>query len=233
MRSLLLLVMMMGVAAAEPKVTFTGNETFTAAELRTAMQSVEDEEHFERGLLLISAFYWDQGYANVKVHEVAWATDKIAIALDEGPKFTMSAVRVKDRPELLDKLWLREGMTFSRTHIADDRELLSTFFQDQGYAYVNVLPMTKVDVEHATIELTYEIETGKKTRIGAVHVYNASVELVRRELGLAEGEMFNETRLEAGKARLIAKGLTDVVISTKHGAKPDTIDINIELPSSD
>ena len=37
-------------------------------------------------------------------------------------------------------------MTFSRTQIAEDREKLSAYYQDQGYAYANVLPLTKVDL---------------------------------------------------------------------------------------
>ena len=33
--------------------------------------------------------------------------------------------------------------------IAEDRENLSAFYQDQGYAYANVLPLTKVDLDEA------------------------------------------------------------------------------------
>ncbi len=230
MRAIAIVMVMAATAAAEPSVTFKGNESFTAAELRAAMPSVDDTEQYERSLLYLSAFYWDRGYANVKLSDPPWDKERIALEIDEGPKFTMGTVTVVGHEELLDRVWMRPGMTFSRTQIAEDREALSVYYQDQGYAYANVLPLTHVDLAHATIDLTFEIDRGKRARFGRITVYNAPVDVVRRELGIAEGEQFSQSKLELGRDRIRAKGMPGVVISTKRGAKEDLVDVTVELP---
>ena len=60
-----------------------------------------NQEAFERDLLLVSAHYWDRGYANVKVGtpQLRLSRDKqymyLSIPIDEGPVFTIGAVNFK------------------------------------------------------------------------------------------------------------------------------------------
>jgi outer membrane protein insertion porin family len=68
------------------------------------------------------------------------------------------------------KINLRAGLTFSRTTIAEDREKLSSFYQDQGYAYANVLPLTKVDLDKRQISLTFEISRGKRAYFERINI---------------------------------------------------------------
>jgi outer membrane protein insertion porin family len=234
MRAVLVLLLWSAVAEAAPRVVFSGNDNIASRDLLAAMKyPADDQERLDLALLYVSAFYWDRGYANVKVLDAPWSKTEIAIAIEEGPKFTIGSVIVKDHPELLDKVMTRPGTTFSRTQIAEDRETLQTFYEDQGYAFANVLPLTRVDLEHATIDLTFEIDRGKRARFGRFDIYNAPVDLVRSELGVAEGERFNSSRLETARRRLIAAGFTDVVISTKRGRTPELVDVVVELPSRD
>ena len=59
------------------------------------------QEAFERDLLLVSAHYWDRGYANVKVGtpQLRLSRDKqymyLSIPVDEGPIFTIGSVNFK------------------------------------------------------------------------------------------------------------------------------------------
>ena len=59
------------------------------------------QEAFERDLLLVSAHYWDHGYANVKVGtpQLRLSRDKqymyLSIPIDEGPVFTIGTVNFK------------------------------------------------------------------------------------------------------------------------------------------
>ena len=157
----------------------------------------------------------------------------VTVAIDEGPRFAIGAVAVKDHPELVDRLRVRSGMTFSRTAVADDRATLETLVQDEGYAFALVLPLTHVDLDRATIDVTWEIDRGKRARFGLFDIYNAPTDLVRSELGLAEGEPFSMSRLMAGKQRLISRGLTGVTIATKRGRTPELVDVIVELPAPD
>src|SRR5262249_9526114 len=167
------------------------------------------QEAFERDLLLVSAHYWDRGYANVKVGtpQLRLSRDKqymyLSIPIDEGPVFTIAAVNFKgdligSAADNLKRIHMRGGTTLSRPMIAEDREALSAYYQDQGYAYANVLPLTKVDLDKRQIALTFEVARGKRAYFERINIRGNSKtrdKVIRREMKVAEGELFNNTNL--------------------------------------
>src|SRR5678810_433619 len=164
--------------------------------------------------------YWDRGYANVKVGtpQLRLSRDKqnmyLSIPVDEGPIFTIGTVNFKgdligSPTQNLDKIRMRAGNTFSRTMIAEDREKLSAYYQDQGYAYANVLPLTKVDLPTRKINLTFEVARGKRAYFERINIRGNSKtrdKVIRREMKISEGELFNNTNLEISKKRITALG---------------------------
>ncbi len=239
------------------EVQFIGNTAITDAELRGSiatrrqdgMSFLNDsgtysQEAFERDLLLVSAYYWDRGYANVKVGtpQLRLSRDKqfmyLSIPVDEGPVFTIGQVTFKgdligSAADNANRVKLRAGTTFSRTTIAEDREKLSSYYQDQGYAYANVLPLTKVDLANRRINLTFEVARGKRAYFERINIRgNAKTrdKVIRREMQISEGEMFNNTNLEVSKRRITALGFFEnVVISTKRGSSDEFVEVNVEV----
>ena len=238
-------------------VEFIGNATISDDELRSAISTrradalaflndsgTYSQEAFERDLLLVSAHYWDRGYANVKVGtpQLRLSRDKqymyLSIPIDEGPVFTIASVSFKGdligtSAENLKKVTLRGGATFSRTSIAEDREKLSSYYQDQGYAYANVLPLTKVDLPNRKINLTFEVARGKRAYFERINIRgNAKTrdKVIRREMKISEGELFNNTNLEISKRRIQALGFFEnVVVSTKRGSSDEFVEVNVEV----
>ncbi|HEX5060266.1 MAG TPA: outer membrane protein assembly factor BamA [Kofleriaceae bacterium] len=239
------------------EVQFIGNNNISDEELRNsiatrradALSFLNDsgtysQEAFERDLLLVSAHYWDRGYANVKVGtpQLRLSRDKqymyLSIPVDEGPIFTIGAVNFKGdliggAAKNLEKVKIRPGMIFSRTRIAEDRENLSAFYQDQGYAYANVLPLTKVDLDKRTISLTFEVSRGKRAYFERINIRGNSKtrdKVIRREMKISEGELFNNTNLEVSKRRIMALGFFEnVVVSTKRGSSDEFVEVNVEV----
>jgi outer membrane protein insertion porin family len=238
-------------------IQFIGNDKISDEELRgsiatrrqDALSFLNDsgtfsQEAFERDLLLVSAHYWDRGYANVKVGvpQLRLSRDKqfmyLSIPIDEGPVFTIGTVNFKGdligtAQKNLEKIKVRPGTTFSRTRIAEDRERLSNFYQDQGYAYANVLPLTKVDLPNRKINLTFEVARGKRAYFERINIRGNSKtrdKVIRREMKIAEGELFNNTNLEISKRRITALGFFEnVVVSTKRGSSDEFVEVNVEV----
>ncbi|MGE0868248.1 MAG: outer membrane protein assembly factor BamA [Kofleriaceae bacterium] len=238
-------------------VQFIGNTAITDDELRGAIATRREdslsflndsgtysEEAFERDLLLVSAYYWDRGYANVKVGtpQLRLSRDKqymyLSIPVDEGPVFSIGTVEFKgdligSAAENLKKINIRPGMKFSRTTIAEDREKLSSFYQDQGYAYANVMPLTKVDLPNRKISLTWEVARGKRAYFERINIRGNSKtrdKVIRREMKISEGELFNNTNLETSKRRITALGFFEnVVVSTKRGSSDEFVEVNVEV----
>lgn len=239
------------------EVQFIGNSQISDDELRGAISTrrqdalsflndsgTYSQEAFERDLLLVSAHYWDRGYANVKVGtpQLRLSRDKqymyLSIPVDEGPVFTIGAVNFKGdligtTQQNLDKITMRPGVKFSRTMIAEDREKLSNFYQDQGYAYANVLPLTKVDLPNRKISLTFEVARGKRAYFERINIRGNSKtrdKVIRREMKISEGELFNNTNLEVSKRRITALGFFEnVVVSTKRGSSDEFVEVNVEV----
>jgi outer membrane protein insertion porin family len=238
-------------------VEFIGNATISTEELRGAIQTrradalsflndsgTYSEEAFQRDLLIITAHYWDRGYANVKVGtpSLRLSRDKqymyLSIPIDEGPIFTISKVAFKGdligKPDdNLARVKLRSNSKFSRTQIQEDREALSAYYQDKGYAYANVLPLTKVDLDKKQIALTWEVARGKRAYFERINIRGNSKtrdKVIRREMKIAEGELFNNTNLEISKRRIMALGFFEnVVVSTKRGSSDEFVEVNVEV----
>ncbi len=238
-------------------VQFIGNKDLSDDELRAAIATrradalsflndsgVYNQEAFERDLLIVSGYYWDRGYANVKVGtpQLRLSRDKqymyLSIPVDEGPIFTIADVKFKGdligtKEKNLSEIRMRGGDTFSRTAIAEDREKLSNYYMDQGYAYANVLPLTKVDLPNRRITLTFEVARGKKAYFERINIRGNSKtrdKVIRREMKISEGELFNNTNLEVSKRRINALGFFEtVVVSTKRGSSDEFVEVNVEV----
>ncbi len=245
MKALLSILLAAGVAHAAPRVEFTGNTTVPAAALRQYLASnasplfddAEDvvQEVLERDLLLVSAYYWDHGYANVKLGTPRVEHALVSIPVEEGAVFTMGSVTatgelIGTAAENLAKIKIRAGMTFSRTTIADDREHLATFYEDLGYAYASVMPLTKIDNSSNRIAINFEVKRGKLARIERIEVFGSHVSepAIRQAMLLAKGDLFSETKLEKSKQQVKALGFANVTVSTTRGTTDELIVIKVE-----
>lgn len=239
------------------EVQFIGNHALTDAELRGNMENraadalsflndsgTFNQEAFDRDLERLVAMYWDKGYAAVKVGspQVRLSRDKkfmyLAVTIDEGPIFTINKVDFKGdllpgMEEQKKKMRAKGGDRFSRTAIALDRERLSAFYQDQGYAYANVIPVTPIDPVKREIALTWEISRGKKAYFERINIRGNSKtrdKVIRREMKISEGELFNESNLKASERRINALGFFEKVdISTKRGSSDEFVEVNVEV----
>src|SRR5262249_33487435 len=127
----------------------------------------------------------------------------------------------------------RPGWRVARTMIAEDREKLSPYSQDRGYASANVWPLTKLDLPSRKISLTFEVSRGKRAYFERINIRGNSKtrdKVIRREMKISEGELFNNTNLEVSKRRIMALGFFEnVVVSTKRGSSDEFVEVNVEV----
>lgn len=239
------------------RISFLGNQEISDRELKSVMGTQEGgffsfltdsgtykEEDFERDLALITAYYYDQGYVNVKIGtpQITLSGDKrflyMAIPIDEGPVFTIGQLDFKGelllaKKEYFARLKTAQGQTFNRTRLGQDIARLNDFYKDQGYAYVNVTPLTQIDLEKRTVALTFDIEKGAKVYFERINIRGNSKtrdKVIRREMKISEGELYNQTALDVSKARVTALGFFEKVdVSTRRGSSDEFIEVNIEV----
>lgn len=239
------------------KVTFLGNDSIPDEELQGIMATREGdwssfltsfgqfkEEAFQQDVQRITAYYYDQGYVQVKVQRpiVRLSRDRsslfITLRIDEGVQFDTGSIDVAgdfivDEDELREMVQLTEGDTFSFGTMREDLQRFQTLYQDQGYAYVNVNPLTQINEDEELVDVTYDIQKGSKVYFGRIEVVgNVKTRdlVIRRELRVEEGHLYSNTAIEASKARVQRLGFFEKVdITTQRTDRDDVINLRVEV----
>jgi outer membrane protein insertion porin family len=240
------------------QIRFLGNENVKSDELRSAMGTQEGgwlsfltssgtyrEDAFDRDLLLITAFYYDRGYINVKIGkpEIELSGDKqylyITIPIEEGEPYKIGKIDFKGdlllpREEYFKRMQTHSADWFNRSKLGQDIQKLNDIYKDAGYAYVNILPQTAIDATTHAVDVVFDIQKGNQVYFGKINVRGNTKtrdKVIRRELRVYEGELYNQTRLDRSKRLVTALGFFEKVeLSTKAvEGTTDRIDVNIEV----
>jgi outer membrane protein insertion porin family len=217
-------------------VRFDGNHALTDADVRATLTNgaahVRRDE-FERGVLLLTAAYYDKGYVRVRT-DVAGTPDDAVVHITEGERFRLSAFDVVEidregkRTELLPaaaalppEVARSVGDWFNRGALVAWLQKLRHTYQDAGFANVEADPETALDVEHQQVRVFLPIHRGELVRVSEVRVVGLKgtpEALVRREIDIAPNDVFSASRLEAARKRLGALGrFRRVDVSTQSG----------------
>ena len=239
------------------KVTFQGNRNATDEELRSVMATQEGnwlsfltsagtykEDAFERDVLLLTAFYYDKGYVTVKIGKptVEMSPDKrflyISIPVEEGEIYKLGKLDFQGellvpKEDMLAGLKVKSGDQFNRSKLGQDIQNINNFYKNRGYANVNVTPLTQIDADKRIVDLTFDLQQGKKVFFERINIRGNTKtrdKVIRRELKIVEGELYSEALVEFSKNRVQALGFFEKVeISTKRGTTDERIEVNIEV----
>lgn len=238
-------------------IRFRGNTVFSDSELRKVMETKErwflswltDRGTFREDLLkndleLIADKYFNDGYVQVKVlkPQVTLIDDNkymdILIPIEEGDQFRVGKISVQGdllepAPEILALTKLRTGEVFSREKLRKDVTAINDLYADQGYAYVNVAPLTNLDPKQHIIDIKYDIEQGLQVHIHRIRVHGNTKtrdKVVRREMDVAEGDLYNATGLKESRRKINNLGFFEEVnVATAKGPDESQMDVDINV----
>lgn len=238
-------------------IRFVGNENLSDGLLKNSIETREGNllsfltqagtyrrDAFETDIIRITAQYFNRGYINVRVDtpDVEISPDRkyvyITIQVEEGEQYSVGELAfsgdlLMSEAELLERLRVREGEIFDRSKLMDDLLALKTRYEDEGYAYANVTPVTRVDAEARTIDLTFDIQKGNKVyyeRIEILGNTKTQDKVIRRELRIYEGELTSASLRELSRRRVGALGYFETVdIRTRRGSRDDFQIVEVEI----
>ena len=238
-------------------IRFEGNTVFTDRKLRKVMETRERwflswltdrgtyrEDLLDNDLELLADQYFNQGYVQVKVRkpQVTLVDDNrymdILIVSEEGPQFHIGTSEVageliQPAADILALTKLKAGDVFSRELLRQDITRINDLYADQGYAYVNVAPLSTTDPVKRTIDLKYDIEQGLQVHIDRIRVSGNTKsrdKVLRREMKLVEGDLYSATALKESRRRLNNLGFFEEVnLATAKGTEEALMDIDISV----
>jgi len=202
-------------------------------------------EALKRDKEFIGFIYRNEGYAQVKVSEaeVALTRDKrgmiVTYYITEGQRYKVGDVTfVGDvdftEEEFLEEVKIDENEYFSQAVLLSDVSKLQAKYGDDGYAYTNVIPRPDFKEGSTVVGIIYDIKKGDKVTMGEINVVgntNTRDKVVRRELRIFEGELYNETNNRKSLANVRRLGFFENVEFQKKVSSeaPDIMDLNIDV----
>jgi outer membrane protein insertion porin family len=128
---------------------------------------------------------------------------------------------------------LQTGDLFKRSTLQMVMKELSDLYGDRGYAFANVVPLTKPNKETGEMNIVFQIQKGKKVRIDRIDIIGNDPtidKVVRREIPIAEGDWYTGSGIEEARMRLMRLGFfEDVNITTPRAKNMDELDLKVDV----
>ena len=216
-----------GVKGAVSRIRFEGNEHFSERVLRKQMKTRGktlisffdksgrlDEVQLEQDLDKVREWYQDHGYIDVEIKNVRKERSHngpliLTIVVAEGPqyhvgKLTISGEKVAQEDKIRALLKMKEGSVYSPKALHDDAKAVADAYGSGGYVDLVILP-EGTPAGPARIDVHYKIEEGDRSflqRVNIVGNTRTKDKVIRREVLIAPGDVFNTVRVDTTKKRL-------------------------------
>jgi outer membrane protein insertion porin family len=242
------------------KVTYLGNKAFTDEELKGIMETREEglfsfmsgsgnfkEFNFQTDIERVKYFYKTKGYlqVNVGTPEITVSEDKkwvfITMKINEGPQFSINNIYFQGEVlfpegELKEKISLKTEAVYSEELLRLDIQKLTELYQDEGYAFANVLRTLQVVPGENKVDIEFSFEKGKIAYFGKISVKGNTKtrdKVVRRELFIREGMKFSGSALRKSKEAVNRLGFFEpnsVLFNTvSPKGRDDILDVDIQV----
>ena len=237
------------------KIIFKGNKKIKSSQLKKLMATSQwnilslitksgtlDEDVLKNDLQLLNAYYIDQGYLEAKISgpKLDLSNPKkirIEIEVVEGPQYHVGNIDFKGdllttKEALFKTIKLKRGAVYSNSAIRKDINALTEKFANQGYAYVEINPESSVDSKNLIVHLTFDIDKKKPVSYEKIQIVGNTKtrdKVIRRELQVAEGELYSASNMNRSRDRLKRTGyFKEVDFATSRGSTEEKINLDIK-----
>jgi outer membrane protein insertion porin family len=216
-----------GVKGAVSQVRFEGNAHFSQRVLRKQMKTRGrtliyfmdktgrlDEVQLEQDLDKVREFYQNHGYIDVEIKEVrkertAKGPMIITIVISEGPQYhvrnlTISGYQHTSEAKIRALLKMKEGSVYSPKQLRDDAKTVADAYGSGGYVDLVITP-EGAPAGTGLIDVHYNVEEGVRSFVNRVNIEGntrTKDKVIRREVLVAPGDVFNTVRVDTTKKRL-------------------------------
>ena len=202
------------------------------------------ELEFNQGIELMMQHYFNSGYLDFTVVSVNTSLIddnkkiNIDIQISEGIQYKLGKVSFHGElgsqsiSNLNELLSLKSGDIFNRQSLVDDIQTIIDIYADQGYAFVEVNPITQDFLD--TVNVKINISLNKKVYVNRITISGntrTQDEVIRREIGISEGGLYSRSVLRNSVLKLRRLGyFSNVQMSASEvDGIPDKIDLNFVL----
>ncbi|MBI4209624.1 MAG: outer membrane protein assembly factor BamA [Deltaproteobacteria bacterium] len=237
-------------------IYFSGYSVFSEKELKKMMVTREaglfsflsssgryDEDLLDRDRLALSSLYFDQGYIQHQINgpRVTLSPDRrwvdIFFTIKEGEQFFVGDVQVQGdllftERELLSEIETKTSEVFSRSQLGEDIGRLTDRYASLGFAFTDVSPLTRVDEEKRRVDVTFDIRKGDLVYFDEIRMSGNTKtrdKVIRREMKIVEGQVYDSSGLHQSKERIEALGFFEEMNITTEPTREDLMDVLVQV----
>jgi outer membrane protein insertion porin family len=239
-------------------ITFIGNAHFSQSRLREVISTRQNAwfrflsssdqynpDRVEYDEYLLREFYLHEGYADFDVNSAnaELSPDRksfyLTFNITEGPRYKVgslkivSGIRTLSDARLRGLVPLKVGDWFDGTALVEGVTALSNRAQDLGYAFAQVNPQVQTDPKTKLIDITLDVIDGPRVYIQRIDITgNTRTEdkVIRRELTVAEGDGYNQSKIDNSKTKIKNLGyFKDETLTTAPGSTPQQVVLKVNV----
>lgn len=236
-------------AAAFPKDKLLDHALMRETSLLGLAPGYFVEESVRQDLLSLRNFYRASGYLDAKVElaDRVFSDDRrkatLTIRVTEGPAYTIGDITldgVRNYPggneALLALIGVKPGDRKDEDEVLRSADAISRAYRDQGYFAVLVRPEDRLRAEGAVVDVVFRVEEQSRVRVRRLEPAGNVVtqdKVIRREMGIAPGDVLDPAVIEKGLKKLRGLGYFERVSARveqpAEGEDPDERDVFIDV----
>jgi len=216
-----------GAKGAVAQINFEGNAHVSTWRLRKEMKTKRqtivafldksgrlDEAQLQQDMDSLREWYQNHGFIDVEMKDVrrernAKGKLTITIVIAEGPQYhvrnlTISGEKVAKEEGLLVLLKMKAGSVYSPKQLHDDAKAVADAYGSGGYVDLVITPES-TPAGPGLVDVHYKIEEGERSYLNRVDIQGntrTKDKVIRREVLVAPGDVFNTVRVDTTKKRL-------------------------------
>jgi len=236
------------------QIVFHGNEAYDNDELLDTFENTHEDawwrdgeynaDNFEEDLERLTAFYKNSGYKDFEILRDSISYDEnsremfVDLFVHEGNEYFFGDIKFEGNTIFADidlqrELQFEKGDVFSKELLDISVQMnLSTLYMDRGYLKHNTRPVEQV-VSSDTISYIFKISEGSKSRVRKINILgntNTSERVIRRELAIHPGDIFNRTKIMRSQRNLMVLNYFETVMPNVAGEVNDNeVDLVFEV----
>ena len=197
------------------KVSIKGNKVFSDREIinmiglekGTVYERYLFDFYLEAGLRTVKLRYFREGYESARVRwafkDIKETSRKMQVEVEEGERAAISDISIigvaeGDYSEILQQMEVHPGAPLAEGLVAKGAGHIATYYLNRGFADVAI----RYDIDRENATVTYNVVEGKEFRIDNIVIsgnINTRGEIIRREVKLKKGDLYNQQLIEESR----------------------------------
>jgi len=239
-------------------VRFVGNKKYSDDKLRSEIVTTEDvwyrflsandkydPDRIEFDKELLRRFYLSQGYADFRIVSAVSELSKnrehffVTFTVDEGQRYKVGDITVTSeindikQDDVIEHVVLEKGDWYNADEVGTSVDAITDALGDQQYAFVNIRPQVRRNLEDRTVHVNLNIEETSQVFVERIDIHGNVRTLdrvIRREMEVVESDPYNKTLIARSERNIRNLGyFENVTVKNARGSSPDKSVIDIEV----